>query len=439
MSFASPPVDTTIPAASYPSSPESTRSPPWQAALPATPNYRTAFQHDPFEDLGQHSREDRTIQQALNNAQNNAFIGLNENTVSQQDAIRDTLSRFASAPTRPPPPTEPLHAPPSQATRQSLDVEAFKRLLLTGESGTASTSTGKQGTYVLNDSSSGTDATSISQQSATDSLGRATDDTPRSSHEQDRSSHNSALPGPDSLDQNAKVPPPAPAPRRGKSIKMKTTAPDVQPQISIETASAEEDKGSKKPPTPPLARRHSQQPQYAKNEEVITTPSDTSSPVEPWRSSQKAPPPPPVRRQHSVAQRRPSQDLAPTIEEPESGSNLQVHSRRSSSDRPDRPPPPPSRNSSASIKRQSLGLMNPPPLPPPRKGRGSSRSSIDSFRPSLSSVLGENTNQDNSISDHDSRRSSAKDQRNLTPSNADSILAELANLQREVDAARRGA
>ena len=64
---------------------------------------------------------------------------------------------------------------------------------------------------------------------------------------------------------------------------------------------------------------------------------------------------------------------------------------------------------------------------------------MDSFRPSLSSIMGEEDAQENTHVTESSRRSSGKEQRDLDPSNADSILAELANLQKEVDAARRGA
>jgi hypothetical protein len=74
------------------------------------------------------------------------------------------------------------------------------------------------------------------------------------------------------------------------------------------------------------------------------------------------------------------------------------------------------------LKRLSQGL--PPPPPPPRRGRGSSRSSIDTSRPSMASL---------GLSETGGSRSS-------TPrSDTRDILADLAALQREVDAARAGA
>lgn len=81
--------------------------------------------------------------------------------------------------------------------------------------------------------------------------------------------------------------------------------------------------------------------------------------------------------------------------------------------------------------------MSPPPLPPPRKGRGSSRSSMDGFRPSLATLTGDEEAQENAFAIDPAQHSFSKDRSSLTASNSDSILAELASLQKEVDAARR--
>ncbi|KAK5936629.1 hypothetical protein PMZ80_011094 [Knufia obscura] len=437
VSFASPPVDSTIPAASYPSSPESVRSPPSHLGQPATPNYRTAFLNDPFEDLGRDARQDNTIQEALSNAESNATIGNGVPTGLEETTIRDTLSRFAPAPRHAPMATgEPTAPQLIQATRQSLDVDAFQRLLLTGDSGrstpgTATPPTGKHNSRVLNDSSSGTDITSLSQASIYDMPGmqtRSHDDTPRTSHEKDRDT-----------DDKLRVPPPAPAPRRGKSVKSKVPqsapAKAAVPESTTGSQDMNQEQMLRRPPTPPISRRHSHRTPSIRSEEGVISPSEASSPTESLRTIHKAPPPPPIPRQQSVSHRRPSTDLAPTIEEPETGPTPLNNNRRSSSDRP---MPPISRNSSQSVKRQSLGFMNPPPVPPPRKGRASSRSSMDSFRPSLSSITGEESGQENNQAEPH-RQANVKDPKNLNAPSADSILAELANLQKEVDAARRGA
>ncbi|KAK5081628.1 hypothetical protein LTR05_007761 [Lithohypha guttulata] len=434
VSFASPPVDSTIPAASYPSSPESTRSPPWQSSQPATPNYRAAFQHDPFEDLGR-AIEDRTIEEARTNAQGNT----RGSTIAYQDPVRDTLSRFAAAPPHLHPQSSiAAHTQPGLAGRQSLDVDAFKRLLLTGERGTVTDSTATQSTYVLNDNSSSTDTISISQSSTAESSSRDTDGTPTLSPGHDRSSSHVPRNEIGTSTSAQRVPPPAPAPRRAKSVKskpgvvMNSPATSSEPSEVIDTQEA----AFKRPPTPPLSRHHSQQVSAFHTSEAIDIPTNLDRRTEHQGVNQRAPPPPlpPGRRQQSSIQRTPSDDTTPTYgNEVETAASLS--SRRSSYDRP---LPPVSRNSSISTKRQSLGLTNTPPIPPPRRGRGSSRTSMDSFRPSPSDVMSKDTDVENSLSRTGTTQPNVKDRSNLTSSNASSILSELANLQKEVDAARRG-
>jgi len=422
VSFASPPVDTTYPAASYPSSPESVRSPASYFGQPATPNYRSAFLSDPFEDLDRDVRQDNTIQEALNNTQTNVFLGPTTPAPSEKTAERDTPSRPAAPQT-------------SQPSRQSLDVDAFKRLLLTGDSGKSSPGTAtppvsKPASRVVTDSSSGTDTASLSQLSMHDATNRKDSDTPRSSHEQDRDA-----------DNKAKVPPPRPAPRRAQSSKTKPPqqAPAAEVPVAqgnIDTSTTSQEKPTRKPPTPPLARRRSHRTPSFRSEEHVSLSAEASHLPNSSKGNHRAlpPPPPPLRKQHSTSQRRPSNDLAPTIEELETEPAASSDSRRSSSDRVVLPL---ARSSSQSVKRQSLGSMNPPSVPPPR--RGSNRSSVDSFRPSLSSIIGEEDGQENIAVRESSRRSSIREQTKFDPSNADSIMAELANLQKEVDAARGGA
>lgn len=402
MSFASPPVDSTIPAASYPSSPESTRSPPWQYAAPATPNYRTAFQSDPFDGLGKALGDDQALQQAQVNAQNSAG-GVQTQSYRSEDQVhnvRDTLSRFATIPSRQQTQQEAVTPfPPEAATRKSLDVDAFKRLLLTGErDSTAGIGTAAD-SIISNSNSYGSDATSYTPSQEDNRL----------------SSQNYSR---DTTEQSVKVPPPAPAPRRGKSVKLKEDRAIANDDISTIFVPAEASAASK-PPGPPTSLRQNAQAPDSPHSEASDMPGKS-----------KKPPPPPMRRQHSTTQRRPSTELPTTAEEHDLSATASLSSRRSSHERP---PAPSSRNSSLSIKRQSLGLSNPPPLPPPRRGPGSSRTSMDSFIPSLSDIVADDDNQENVPPTSGFRET----QRPPEPSSAGDILAELAHLQKEVDAARR--
>ena len=120
VSFASPPVDHTISALSYPSSPESARSPPQQFP----DSYRAALASSTFAGLGFEVKQDSADREALQNTQNNATIG-QEPVATKKDAVRTTLSRFAGPKAHP--------SQPREQVRQSMDVDAFARLLLTGD------------------------------------------------------------------------------------------------------------------------------------------------------------------------------------------------------------------------------------------------------------------------------------------------------------------
>lgn len=444
VSFASPPVNSTFPAASYPSSPESTRSPPTyfpHTGALATPNYRTAIQSDPFEDLTTDRREDGTLQQAVHNAQNNIAISQPpvQPELPEQSAVWNTLSRFSSAPAQPPVSSESRPSLPD--SRKSLDVDAFKRLLLTGNTDVGVNQEQQsirrpappppRNIPGSNPSTSGAPETSFSTPSSDTQDSKEID--------AKRASFINSLTQPDKdktpLDATGKLPPPAPAPRRAKTVRSRDISPLPAPlttesAVPSETVTDGEEKLSKRPPAPPVARRSSQRFPSYKSDDSANTPSPTASPAEPTRPVAR-PPPPPMRRQASTS-RRPSQDLAPTLEESESDTIPAQGDRQSSIERPVIG----SRNSSQSIKRASQGLMSPPPLPPPRKGRGSSRSSMDGFRPSLATLMGDEDGQGNTSFTDKSQPSISTDRSSLTASNADSILAELADLQKQVDAAR---
>ena len=195
---------------------------------------------------------------------------------------------------------------------------------------------------------------------------------------------------------------------------------------------------SKRPPTPPLTRRQSQlkgtRPTLSRGSSSQTFGVESTSPASPTESQKspsviKAPPPPPQRRLNrastyetpssetplpiSDAPRRPSADILADLN---SGTNLGI---QQTVEVPSRTPSPASRASANLTGSPAPGA--PPPLPPPRRTRGTSRSSIDSQRPPSS----------------DLRRPSMESSRNVSgASNATDILADLAALQREVDALR---
>ena len=375
--------------------------------------------------------------------------------------------------------------------KQAIDVDAFKRLLLTGESGTGASG----GAAVLpasaihsmiqGDSSSSTaDSASVSRQSIFEPITSTSTDTPRTSHELDfddasverRSLSSSVAP---QARQKPSVPrtrhgkkladihPPTPAAITSSGVGDASSGMIQAPTSQSPTNSVTKDLNKplppppfdssfpmlksespeldiislarpKRPPTPPLTRRQSQmkgtKPQPARSSSSRPhTVEDTSlsSPTESQKfsSTMKAPPPPPQRRLNrastygtpaSEAQlpigdpsRRPSADILADLN---TGINA---GGQPTGDIPSRSPSSASRASSNWTGSAVPGA--PPPLPPPRRMRGLSKSSNDSQRPASS----------------DLRRPSTESSRNVSgASNATDILADLAALQREVDALR---
>jgi hypothetical protein len=458
VNFASPPAIPISPV-SYPPSPESTRqellptlaSP--NAPLPLPTNYSQALASDPFAAETSDVDDDGAIEQALENARVNNEVtaaGL-EPQASKENAVRETLGRFVSVPRR------PVNNQPntggreqSSASKSALDVDAFKRMLLTGDRGPPSRDTVAQnsqaGPIPVSDSGSSADTASISQHSIFETVQPAHDDSPRTSDEFDGNEANAYRAGLGTISERGEKPPP-PKSRRGKPLKENKPEPGPtakfdsfinslsQPasrNVSSETPSHKKpnldagtasdrptsaepaDTQKKTPPAPPLTRRKSQQ---VPNKPVLIRSSssrysvfsDTEGPPspQPTNSGFKVPPPPPARRSNSTNERRPSIDVA-SIPEDIGAAGLES--------RPGLPHTP------SYLRRMSPGL--PPPIPPPRRGRGSSRSSIETSRPSMASL---------GLTETGGSRSS-------TPrSDPRDILADIAALQREVDAARAGA
>lgn len=413
--------------------------------MPESAGYGQALYHDPFQEEPSHDEDDSAIEEALRNARLNNTLpeGSNSATRAKQANVRDTLGRFASAPKRPTPKAD------ENSKKPAMDVNAFTRMLLTGQGGSSSAGP-SVAAQPVNDSASSTDTTSTSQRSIFETASRTVEETPRSSSERERDDEVQ------SLNREARKPPPPPRPRHGKPVSdAETVAAEtnvevdsgrpsgaLQPEAAIHQRPSDEAnstppinsaeaKSSKKPPPPPIARRKSQKqttvtrPEITRNNSSgYSLSSENEEPLAspPPTAKMAPPPPPPSRRPNSQYGRRPSTDLPATYEQDEDDSDAVVTERPTSS--------------SKRISQASLGP--PPPVPPPRKNKNSGRSSMDSqHRPSMA-ALGIAGGSARSSSDLGGRPGG--DSRNVSgASNAADILADLEALQREVDAARAGA
>ena len=136
--------------------------------------YTQAIQSDPFQEEPVNEEDDSAIEEALQNTRTNSNIAVPKTVPtrpSQEDAVKDTLSRFASAPRRAASVRETNAAPDTAAKRQTFDVDSFKRLLLTGDSGSSNTPANATSNVaqLASDSSSNTDTASLSQRSVLES------------------------------------------------------------------------------------------------------------------------------------------------------------------------------------------------------------------------------------------------------------------------------
>jgi len=375
--------------------------------------------------------------------------------------------------------------------KQAIDVDAFKKLLLTGESGREGSGgavvppVSATHSIIPGDSSSSTaDSASVSRQSIFEPITSTSTDTPRTSHELDfddtsverRSMYSPTAP-------QARQKPSVPKTRHGKPLaETKPSTPgaittfgigdtssariyipssqspttDVTkdldkplpqppvdssfPMLKVESPKLETalPARAKRPPTPPLARRQSQmkgkKPQLARNSSSIASAVEDPSPSSPTDSqnapsTMKPPPPPPQRnlKRASTYGTPSSEPHLPISDSPRRPSASFLADLNTGIDRAGQrvaelPSRTPSNASRASISLNSTsGPGAPPPLPPPRRMRGLSKSSTDSQRPASSEW----------------RRPSTESGRNVSgQSNAADILADLAALQREVDALR---
>ncbi|EXJ73439.1 uncharacterized protein A1O5_03199 [Cladophialophora psammophila CBS 110553] len=460
VNFASPPAIPISPV-SYPPSPESTRQeflstfPSPKSPFPAPTDYSQALASDPFAAEASDDDDDSAIEEALENARANNEItapGSITTKASREDAVKETLGRFASAPRRP---LNNQSAAGSKdlsgSSKSTMDVDAFKRMLLTGDRGSSSSrdtavQSSQSGPNPVSDSGSSADTASISQHSIFETVQPTHDESPRTSDELDGSEVNTYRAQLGTISEKGEKPPP-PKSRRGKPRKDPGTEPgptakfdnfinslslpssrNVNSEVpSARSPSIDEsltsdrftsvgplDAPKKVPPAPPLTRRKSQQapkkPVLARSSSSrYSVFSETDGPPSPSfpSSGSKPPPPPPARRANSTGDRRPSLDVTSIPE----NANLADTELR-----------PGIQSTPSYLKRMSQGLA--PPVPPPRRGRGSSRSSMETTRPPMAHL--------------DMVEAGGSDM-GFPKSDPRDILADLAALQREVDAARAGA
>ena len=379
-------------------------------------------------------------------------------------------------------PTRSSNTSATTSGKMHLDVDAFKRLLLTGDkdSDTKGTpaippthTTPLQFTH--GDSSSNTDASSLSRQSILDSQTDLRLETPRTSHELSASDEEQRSKTSARSPKSGRFLPPVPRSRGGKILKSsspqmttfaestsakgqdcygtQSTLPSPKsstdlnkplppppttdsPETSIRSSpepSATPAPRPRIPPTPPMSRRHSQlRSKYSSSSprasmsiaEELSVESHNQDSTPGSTTKAPAPPPPPPRRR--------GRDRSQSSSENPSLTDLSAPTKSQTQ----KPSPPISHNPSISSTRlqtraspsTSIGSTTAPP-PPPRR-RASSGSSFGSRR--VSSDVS-NLDGGSSVTAQSAQSSDAR----IPPvTEAKDIMADLSALQRDVDALR---
>ncbi|KAG4432853.1 hypothetical protein IFR05_011653 [Cadophora sp. M221] len=388
----------------------------------------------------------------------------------------------------------PLSTPTNTTTtgRASLDVEAFKRLLMTGNAGLstppAQPAAPTHVAHTLGDGGSSTDTSSISRQSIFEAVQEPLPESPRTSHEisEPEDDRRGLVPEPSAA---PKKKPPPPSSRHGKLIKVELRdeggasnalqSPPTPGSITSQhyfssSPRSQTDLNKPLPPAPTRASHDSERESVFDKESAGKTP----EPPSPSSSIRKKnpPPAPPLTRRHSqmVAEskltRSDSTRLSPKPEEEHPRRSLQEN-RRPSTDSVKVPPPPPTRRPGAVRGTSHTPLTSPSTisLPAPPPARGSSRSVSGGKPPSVFNLDLSSTNKRASVmapppppprhsrgsmevhspgnsqrpSGEYSRRSNESARRgsqledSAESANKHDILADLSKLQREIDALRQ--
>ncbi|KAH7369559.1 hypothetical protein BKA65DRAFT_1154 [Rhexocercosporidium sp. MPI-PUGE-AT-0058] len=381
----------------------------------------------------------------------------------------------------------------TNAGRASMDVEAFKRLLMTGNAGLSTTPVQQVAhshvAHTLGDGGSSTDTSSISRQSIFEAVQEPLPESPRTSHEiSEAEDDRRGLVTERSVAPRKKPPPPSS--RHGKLIKVELRdegtsnalqSPPTPGSITSQHyfSSSPRSQTDLNKPLPPAPTRASHD---LERESVFDKESAGKTPEPPSPSSsirKKNPPAPPLARRHSqkVAEskltRSDSTRLSPKPEEELPRIGLQEN-RRPSTDSVRVPPPPPSRRPGTVRGSSHTPVTSPSPvsLPTPPPARGSSRSVSGGKPPSVFNLDLSSTNKRASVmapppppprhsrssldvqspgnlqrssgeytrrSNESARRGSQYEEPSVaveTESKND-ILADLSKLQREIDALRQ--
>jgi len=299
----------------------------------------------------------------------------------------------------------------ANAGRPALDVNAFQRLLMTGDAGLGVTPTVSQAHHSLEDRGSSTNTSSLLRQSVTEPVHEVQYGSPHTSHEVVDDERRGREVVNYSVTSNRKPPPP-PSSKHGKLIKVELRD-ETSPPIAL---------GSPQPPTPssfnsqqyftyssasnpsttdlnkPLPPAPDRTSHESDRESIFDKESAGKTPEPPSPSTsvrRKVPPAPPISRRHSqqVTDTKVIRDtgrLSPKVEEDGDPylRELNLTRRKSiavgelgSSGGKAPPPPPPSRKV-GSVRRPhtelqqnhlvSSSTVSLPPTPPP--ARNSSRS-----------------------------------------------------------------
>ncbi|KAL3423808.1 hypothetical protein PVAG01_05555 [Phlyctema vagabunda] len=277
--------------------------------------------------------------------------------------------------------------------RMSMDVDAFKRLLMTGSSGlgtptTVGAPTLQVGHHGLGDGGSSTDVSSISRQSIFEPVHETHAETPRTSHEisEPDDDHRGLTPDYSVMASSNRRKPPPPNSRHGKLIKMELRDDPVSPGLQITPPStgisqqyfnastssllsserSPTDLNKPLPPAPTRASHESDRESIFDREAAGKTP----EPPSPSASiKRKTPPAPPITRRHSQLvsdsklSRHNSGRLSPRVEE-DGASISDSIAERPRSENGKAPPPPPSRRV-GSVRVSSASSLNPQPQSPP--------------------------------------------------------------------------
>ncbi|KAI1210169.1 uncharacterized protein F4807DRAFT_424099 [Annulohypoxylon truncatum] len=290
----------------------------------------------------------------------------------------------------------------SAAAKGALDVDSFKRLLLTGyanipgpSSKSASGTGGGSGPSTslqvpLHDGASNTDASSVSRQSIFDAI----QDTPRTSHEisepEDPEERRSILP----TSPLASIPssstrkkPPPPSSRHGKLIKIelgtdsdtRTTKTSAAP-ISISTTSL--------PSIAPPRKSNSQSIAVPLQSPPLPTDVNKPLPLAPFRPSVEEAVDSPFDREAIGKVPEPFADLQPNPRPPTPPVVTRNRSTSNGSSTQTRKPaaPPPRRHGRSDSRAPSIHAGNPDDDTPPRSSLDSNRSRTDSIRTSTTNA-----------------------------------------------------